>query len=290
MLQLSTYHQRTGGYKKEYIKDKQMQVRIYESYQNNNGKSRFDYKQAITGLQWNTNLYENTNSAYMTSRSGIIFDYSYANTRFFDELNLDMQDKKTGRMHAQSIAMGGYYTKTTAKSSYLDIVGIISLLNNDFKDSYGEKSSQTGWRTGISAETGITVLNGNRWGIESQIQLVYQYTDYNSFNDSYSHIDGYCTDMLRGRGGFRIFKNFKEDKSQVYGIANIIHDFMEAKEQDIDEISVREKYDKTYGETGLGFNINITEKSSIYGDIRYQKSFDGNMENGIFNIGFKTNF
>ena len=196
-------------------------------------------------------------------------------------------EKNTGRMHAQSTAFGGYYTKITNDSAYFDIVGIVGLLNNGFKDSYGEKSAQDGWRTGVSLETGYPFVSNSGWGLEPQLQLAYQHTHYSSFSDSYSDIEGYNADMLRGRGGFRVFKDIGNNGSQLYGVANIIHDFTDFK---IDGTSIGEEYDKSYGEAGVGFNLKTTEKSSIYGDMRYQKSFGGNMDNATFSIGFKKEF
>ncbi len=287
MLQLSTYHQRMGRQEKEYAEDKQMWVRAYGSHQRNDGKNRFDYEQTITGIQFGLDLYNNVNNSGTIDSAGLILDYSYANARFFDDLRAE---KNTGRMHAQSTAFGGYYTKTADNSSYFDIVGIVSLLNNGFKDSYGEKSTQDGWRTGISMEAGYPVVSKSGWGLEPQLQLAYQYTHYSSFSDSYSGIEGYNTDMLRGRGGFRVFKNMGSNGSQIYGVASIIHDFTDSKDLKIDGTSIGEEYDKSYGEAGVGFNIKATEKSSIYGDMRYQKSFGGNMDNAIFSIGFKKEF
>lgn len=96
--------------------------------------------------------------------------------------------------------------------------------------------------------------------------------------------------MLRGRGGFRVFKDIGNNGSQLYGVANIIHDFTDFKDLKIDGTSIGEEYDKSYGEAGVGFNLKTTEKSSIYGDMRYQKSFGGNMDNATFSIGFKKEF
>ena len=287
MLQLSTYHQRMGRQEKEYTEDKQMWIRAYGSNQHNDGKNRFDYEQTITGVQFGMDLYDSVNSAGTIDNAGFILDYSYANTRFFDDLR---SEKNTGRMHAQSAAAGGYYTKTASNSAYLDVVGLVSILNNNFKDSYGDKSTQEGWRTGISAEAGLPFVNESGWGIEPQIQLMYQYTHYSSFNDSYSHIDGYNTDMIRGRGGLRVFKDMSSNGSQVYGVANIVHDFTDFKDLKIDGTSIGEDYDKSYGEAGLGFNLKTTEKTSIYGDARYQKSFGGNMDNAVLSVGFKAEF
>ena len=287
MLQLSTYHQRMGRQEKEYAEDKQMWIRAYGSHQHNDGKKRFDYEQTITGMQFGMDLYNNVNSKSTIDRAGLILDYSYANARFFDDLR---SEKNTGRMHAQSTAFGGYYTKITNDSAYFDIVGIVGLLNNGFKDSYGEKNTQDGWRTGVSLETGYPFVSNSGWGLEPQLQLAYQHTHYSSFSDSYSDIEGYNADMLRGRGGFRVFKDIGNNGSQLYGVANIIHDFTDFKDLKIDGTSIGEEYDKSYGEAGVGFNLKTTEKSSIYGDMRYQKSFGGNMDNATFSIGFKKEF
>lgn len=290
MLQLATFHQRMGSQERKYTEEQQIWSHAYGIHQRNEGKARFDYKQTITGIQMGTDFYDKMNGKGIIDHAGVILDYSYSNVRFFDDLRLNNLNKNTGRLHAQSVSIGTYYTKTNSDRAYLDLVGMVSLLNNDFKDFYGEKSTQKGWRTGLSAEIGAPLLSRENWGIEPQAQLMYQFTHYGSFSDSYSDIERYDASTLRGRAGVRIFKDFNENSNQVYGIANVVYDFIDPKDITVDNISFSEKYDKTYGEIGGGVQIKAFQSSNFYGDARYQKSFDGSMENAVFNIGFKTEF
>ena len=74
------------------------------------------------------------------------------------------------------------------------------------------------------------------------------------------------------------------------------HDFLKAKSITLNDrvgngsASVRESYDRTFGEVGLGIQGQIRNNTYVYADARYQRSFKGNKEGAQLNVGIKASF
>lgn len=80
---------------------------------------------------------------------------------------------------------------------------------------------------------------------------------------------------LRGRIGIRLAYN-KEGALQrtntLYAIGNIWHNFSSTKPVQIGRDTVREKYNRTWAELGLGAQTPIGKQSYLYIDARYEHS------------------
>ena len=230
--------------------------------------------------------------------SGVMFDYSYSTVDFADRVREDaLLDNTTGTMNGTSYGLGGYYTAINGDESYLDVVGMVSKLENKYKDSYGMKSTQDGYRLGLSVEAGKKLVELGKWKVEGQGQLAYQYTNYDNFNDDISGIDAYGASTLRGRLGVRVYRHLEStkniqqiDNAQVYGVANVVQDFINPTDVTIGGTNVSEKFDKTTLEVGGGFQVPVTGTTYVYTDARYDRSISGNKEQGKLTIGFKTQF
>jgi autotransporter family porin len=227
-----------------------------------------------------------------------MFDYSYSTVDFADRVREDaLLDNTTGTMNGTSYGIGGYYTAINGDESYLDVVGMVSKLENKYKDSYGMKSTQDGYRLGLSVEAGKKLAELGKWKVEGQGQLAYQYTNYDNFNDDISGIDAYGASTLRGRLGVRVYRHLEStkniqqiDNAQVYGVANVIQDFINPTDVTVGGANVSEKFDKTTLEVGGGFQVPVTGTTYVYTDARYDRSISGNKEQGKLTIGFKTQF
>lgn len=96
--------------------------------------------------------------------------------------------------------------------------------------------------------------------------MSYQYTDYRS-NEI---VDSYGADMLRGRLGLRLVhtEKLKDNRTlEVYGLANIVHDFLNE-----DAVSIKDRNGRIvnvfgelwidlgrdrFGDPGLGIEIDV---------------------------------
>lgn len=166
-------------------------------------------------------------------------------------------------------------------------------------DGTRDSTKQTGWRVGLSAEGGYPLWKQDKWLLEGQGQLSYQYTDYRS-NEI---VDSYGADMLRGRLGLRLVhtEKLKDNRTlEVYGLANIVHDFLNEDAVSIKDrngriVNVSESYGSTWGEIGLGIQGWVSKSTSVFGDIRCQRGFtspsNGDArEGGALNIGVRYTF
>ena len=296
-LALGTLHERMNE-QQVVSTDKQTWARIYGNTESNNGDSRFNYNQHISAVQVGQDLYNKTTDNGTDVHSGIMFDYSNSEVDFADRVREDaLLDNTTGNLEARSYGIGGYYTAINGDESYLDVVGMVSKLDNKFEDSYGMKSTQDGYRLGLSVEAGKKLAELGKWKVEGQGQLAYQYTNYDNFNDDISGIDGYGASTLRGRLGVRVYRHLEStkemkqiDNAQVYGVANVIQDFINPTDVAVGGTNVSEKFDKTTLEVGGGFQVPVTGTTYVYTDARYDRSIKGNKEQGKLTIGFKTQF
>ena len=291
--QLATLHERMGEQRHVTADGKQTWGRIYHRQESNDGHDRFSYDQNSTGFQIGQDLWVKRDNQAQ-KHAGVSLSYVHSNADFSDSVHpLAGLEAGTGSMSADSIGVGGYYTHMGDDGRYLDVVGQISHLRNKFTDSYAGKATQTGWRAGLSAEVGKPVGEIKGWKFEPQAQLSYQYTDYGSFNDAISKVDGYDAHTLRGRVGLRIHKdaNYGTDRqAQYYAIGNVIHDFIKPEAVTIGNTTVRENFDRTYWELGAGIQGQVAKNTYVYADARYQQSFHGNQHAGKVNVGIKTRF
>ena len=291
--QLGTLHERMGEQRHVTADGKQTWGRIYHREESNDGHDRFSYDQNSTGFQIGQDLWVKRDNQAQ-KHAGVSLSYVHSNADFSDSVRpLAGLEAGTGSMSADSIGIGGYYTHMGDDGRYLDVVGQISHLRNKFTDSYAGKATQTGWRAGLSAEVGKPVAEYKGWKFEPQAQLSYQYTDYGSFNDAISKVEGYDAHTLRGRVGLRVHKdvNYGTDRqAQYYAIGNVIHDFIKPEAVTIGNTTVRENFDRTYWELGAGIQGQVAKNTYVYADARYQQSFQNNQHAGKVNIGIKTKF
>lgn len=292
-LSIGSLHQRIGE-QRLAESGKQPWVRYYGSIQNNQGHHRFDYKQYINGVQVGLDIYQN-DSEKRTIRSGLLLDYSASHANFGDSVRPQAGlYRGSGSMENDTYGIGGYYTRINKNGSYVDFVGLISKLENDFTDSYGGRGSQDAYRLALSAEAGKEFARTGDWHYEAQGQLIYQYTDYDSFRDKISRVNSYSADNLRARLGLRVYKDVenktKNRKMNVYGIANLVQDFINPETITIDGVGIRERFDKTYAEIGIGAQLQLKKNTFLYLDARYEKSLEGGKESRKLNFGFKTSF
>ena len=291
--QLATLHERMGEQRHVTADGKQTWGRIYHRQESNDGHDRFSYDQNSTGFQIGQDLWVKRDNQAQ-KHAGVSLSYVHSNADFSDSVRpLAGLEAGTGSMSADSIGVGGYYTHMGDDGRYLDVVGQISHLRNKFTDSYAGKATQTGWRAGLSAEVGKPVGEIKGWKFEPQAQLSYQYTDYGSFNDAISKVDGYDAHTLRGRVGLRVHKDVSygtDRQAQYYAIGNVIHDFIKPEAVTIGNTTVRENFDRTYWELGAGIQGQVAKNTYVYADARYQQSFHGNQHAGKVNVGIKTRF
>ena len=294
--QLSSLHQRIGDHR-ALPSTLQSWARVWHSRTRERGRSAFGHETTSSGLQLGQEVFTSANASGGLSRVAISLDYANTDADFSDHRRgLAGLGRDSGSLEARSLALGGYFTYAFQGGSYLDVTGQVATLRNRFRDTYGEHSTQTGWRGGLSVEAGspIGVLSG--WTFEPQFQLAYHAAQYRNFDDGVSRIGSYTADALRARLGVRVFRDLAsapERKLHVYGIANIIGDLLDPDSVKVGDTKIQERYGKTWGELGFGVQGGLSKSTTLFGELRVQQGFAGKdekREGGSLNIGLRYSF
>ncbi|MCX8744142.1 autotransporter outer membrane beta-barrel domain-containing protein [Snodgrassella sp. B3882] len=275
-------------------------ARAFGKHQKQDGKLRLNLDTDIYGLQIGHDFWAKQTANNGLNMLGAYLAYSHAATDFSDQYRarngLIIADKKTGEGKSDSISLGLTNTYYGANGSYLDLVGQLSYLHNKYSARSGKNpDSQDGWGVAVSAEVGRTLpLRQSNWSVTPQAQLVYQLVDLDSFNDGIRHVDQNNQDALRGRVGLRLEYNAAGQAGQAasfYTVGNIWHDFINPSHVSIGRDSIREKFNTTWGEIGVGLQLPLARNSQLYGDVRYEHNF-GSSKHQSFrgNIGLKVNW
>lgn len=296
-VQMSSLHQRMAE-QKGHSAQAQTWGRLIAGGDNNQGQARFDYKQITTGFEFGHDFWSKTSTADQ-QRLGASIDYAHSTLDGRDALRpLAGLSSATGTIKSSAIGLGGYYTRMNTAGAYLDVVAHVNHLQNDYTDAYSAHSKQSGWQGSVSAEVGKPVVHAGTWQVEPQAQLSYSYSHYNSFSDAYSNIASLNSNDLLARLGVRVSKDVQlnSGRAQYYAIANIKHNFIKPKSITLNDRTssavdqVTESFDKTFGEVGVGIQGQVNSKTYLYGDARYQRSFNGNQQGAVFNLGLKLQF
>ena len=260
--------------------------RINGEYLKMQGDNRFAFKSKTGFVQFGTDLDKTVNAQDESRRhNGVMLTYGWGSTDFFDKNRAQngvvVNDKYTGKADTSMLSLGGYSTWYAKNGTYLDLVGNLSWLHNKYRSRDGLSASQNGYGLGLSAEVGRPWRIGeSQWQIEPQAQLSYQRIHLNSFNDGVRNVGGQSMDGLRGRIGARLAWNAQGDELRTksfYLTANLLHDFKGSNASaTMGRETVQESYGRTWGEVGLGAQTALSKATYLYGDVRYQRSLDGN--------------
>ncbi|MDR3299535.1 MAG: autotransporter outer membrane beta-barrel domain-containing protein [Candidatus Accumulibacter sp.] len=299
-MQLANLGQRVGEHRNLPTTERQSWARTYRSQGSEDGKrSFFGYDQDTTGVQIGRELLAQATGNGGTLRAALSFDYARTDADFDDHADTK---RDTGSMKAESYALGGYLTHTTANGAYLDLVGQVAKLHNDFTikaDSSRDKVTQKGWRAGLSVEGGYPLWKIDAaWLLEGQTQLSYQYTKYQGFKGDTYKVDSYDAETLRGRLGARLVRELTTAENKplkLYGLVNVYRDFINPEAVSINKVNVSERYGKSWGEVGVGMQGWVSKSTSVFGDVSYQHGFSSPAkgsarEGGAVNIGVRFRF
>lgn len=308
LLSVGTLHERRGSYTNfnlakcstcdNYLSE--TWGRILGKHLKLDGKKRLNLDTDVYGLQLGHDLVNNLFADGSHNYIGAYFSYTKANTDFSDKYRavngLIAHNKKTGKGNSEAFNLGLTNTYFSVDNSYIDLVGQFSALRNKY-DAHKNTSSihQNGFGVAVSAEAGSAFNFGQNnikqsdWSIEPQMQLVYQYINLDNFKDKYRSVDQNNQKLLRGRIGVRLAYNDQvqsEQRSSLYTIANVWHDFIKPSSIEVGRDRLSEKYNSSWGEIGLGAKTPIVKDTYLYGDARFEHNFSSAKHQGYQgNIG-----
>ncbi len=290
----------TGNTDKSY---NQTWGRVIKDYVKVNGKDRFGYKNHIDGIQvgYDFEIKENYNGDKRFT--GAYLSYLRGKADFYDAFNAVngtvSGDKFTGSGRAKSYALGITTTEYKENGTYIDVVGQLSLLRNEYNAIGSQPLKQDGWGLGMSAEIGrphiLKEKETHRLVLEPQGQIVFQYLKLDEMNHDNKFIRQPKQYGLKGRIGARLSYNTydanQKVKNTVYGVLNIWQHLTSPHTVIIGQDNLTERYARTVGEIGIGTQLNLSESTYLYGDFRYLHSLGKGSTSGYqAQIGMKYTF
>jgi outer membrane autotransporter protein len=284
---VSTYHQRRGGNIATDSDGRQSWLRTYGSRYSADGSDFASYDAHFYGFGLGQDLWVGQTNTGTQSRLALTADFSHANA------DLSNRDHNAGDMSGQTWSLGLDYSRLATSGTYLDVVGKVAHISNDFGIVDTGNAKQDGLRGTLSLETGIPVDLGGNWQIEPQAQLIYLHTRYDGFTDSVSDLPSYTADAVRGRIGARISTHALSDdnsQSDLYGIVNMIHDFTNGSSMNINGSKVSDDFGFSGYDVGLGGAYTVSNSTALYAQTVYRKAFDGNADGVSAYVGVKVKF
>lgn len=281
---IGTYHQRTGG---DVLHKDGAWGRIVGTHtENDAGRYSYDtdtwYAQLGMDLMWDKNE-ENTERS-----AGILVTLGRQNTDAEDSLrsNNPLYSVQTGSVDSDIYSFGGYYTLKAQDGGYIDAVGMGSWYKNSYDSTHD--ADQDGYGVALSVEAGKPFTLHENLKIEPQAQVIYQYLNLDDFNDDISHVSGVSTSNAQARGGVRLFLD--NPTWTPYLTLDAVTTIGDEPDVQIADQRLKAEFSDSWWQIGAGLAGKLSENTTIYTDVRYQKGFDSDLESYSGNLGIKMNF
>lgn len=306
-MQTATLHQRQGDLNVQSAEEGKAWGRFLAQDLTGKGRDRFSYDQESQGFQLGHDLSNRTDEAGTRTRMGWLGHYVNSKTDAWDHVRPTAGlQAETGRISTESYGLGAYRTDIKGDGSYIDWMGHLNQIKNDFSDSYGERAKQKGWQVALAVENGMPLTSfevaSNQWTVEGQGQAVLLHTRYGAFEDNYSRMKGESFDALRARVGIRVHNRqgrvdgAEAQKTQYYGIVHLVHDLIKTREMTLSakgvnqQVKAGETFDQTYLEVGAGVQTQMGEASWLWVDARFEAGLKNRKDTGKLSFGFKKSF
>lgn len=268
-------------------------ARVYS----NNYKFRFDkandFDADWSGFQAGLDLYRYYDKDRLQSaRAG-----AYIGSGTFDEKVDGLNDQKIGDVDMTSYSVGLYTTVISDEGWYLDGIVQLSTYEFDSKSISNVKGDTDGKGLVASIEYGhpIVVTEDEKTIIEPQVQLAYQRLDFDKFDDELNNtkiaeIDIKDQNKVLLRAGIRAEQSIAYDQAslahnqkniKLYTEANLYKEWGNDIEVKLNDTKTTlDPGDIWYG-LGLGVIGEVTENSSTFANVEWQRDLDGENHRGI---------
>ncbi|OOF46221.1 hypothetical protein BKK51_03390 [Rodentibacter trehalosifermentans] len=254
--------------------------RVVSKYLKVEGKNRLNHRQNQYLAQIGVDLDINTQDS-VTKQTGIYATFGYNHLNFSDRFRAEngriVSDKHTGKGKTKAGLFGLYHSIFWQNESYLDLVGQVGYLRNEYRPREGSKLSQDDMTTLISTEIGQTFHLNENWSLEPQTQLIYQHLYLKDLYDKHLNIQFHNQSGLRGRLGSSL--NFRNEAYLFALTTNVWHDFLHNKSVKIGNRDYREDYAQTWLDVGLQFQWNATNNLSFYAHTHLEHSLKSQTRN-----------
>jgi len=209
---------------------------------------------------------------------------------------------KAGDTSFDAFTLGGYFTRTGPTDWYVDAVLQFTWYNIEMTSSRGLGSVDTdAWGMAASIEGGYPYPLRDGWAVEPRAQLVYQTLDIDDFEDIAAEVKYEDTDSLAGRIGARVFREWEDTGADgevqprsVWGRVNLWSDLTGEPTTTFSAaggpVAFESELDQSWAEFEVGADFQNGNGWSVYGDVAYQVTFDGDADSIGGEIGLKLSW
>ena len=267
------------------------------------GAPEFDYR--FGAMQGGMDFYRDEEDG-VTDHAGMYFAYGHG--RMDVTQNLLTTTRDAGRNDFDAFSLGGYWTRFGENGWYLD-----GVLQGTWYDMTTHSNRATaigfpdqsidGFGFAASLEGGYPLDLGDGWQLEPQAQLIWQTIHMNGFNDGAADVRYDNLNSLAGRIGARIARTWEAEEATateaarlatVWGRVNLWHEFTAKAQTDISSangfVPFSADLNEIWIEIGVGATRQISEKTSLYGNLNFSTTFDGDNYAWNGKFGLRVNW
>ena len=255
------------------------------------GGPEFDY--GFGAMQMGVDIYGREYENGMRDHAGLYFGFGHG--------EIDVTHNRAGRSSFDAgsdsfdaATVGGYWTRYGENNWYLDGVvqgtwyNVTTKSQRDTLIGFPDQDVN-GFGFAASLEGGYPFYFGNGWQIEPQAQLVYQNINMDSFNDGAAEVRFDDLDSLAGRIGARLARSWAVEEvaggeparlATAWGRVNVWHEFLDGSATT--EFSSANGFipfsadlQQDWIEAGIGGSLQVTRSITVYGNVNYETTFDG---------------
>ena len=271
------------------------------------GGPEFDYD--FGALQAGVDLYRRENEDGSRDNAGLYAAFGHGEVDV--EHSLLGFTIKGGEDKFDAMSLGGYWTHFGPSDWYLDGVLQATWYDASMTGARGLRDGETdGWGLAASLEGGYPFDLGNNWLIEPQAQLVYQTVDLADFNDGFADVRYDDEDSLAGRIGARLARTWDLEEPQGDGPGvgsppepvrqaslwlrgDLWHEFIAQPTTEFSSANgfvpfIADGLQESVWKLGLGGTWDLATQSTLYANVNYEQSFEGDAHAWEGKLGVKV--
>lgn len=253
-----------------------------------NESGRFGYKTDTWFAQLGADVYESVSASGVRTVGGVMMTLGHQRTDARDSVRRLSSELSahTGKVDSNGYGLGAYYSMSMENGAYLDLTGQGTYYRNDYSSDRNAK--QNGYGVVASIEAGHAFALGNGWSVEPQAQLMYQYLNLDGFSDDVSSVSGVAENSARARGGLRIVKEMQGVKPYV--TMDVVHNLTDSPDVRVADVKMKTDFTETWWRIGTGVSADLSDRVSVYGDVKYQKDASSDVDGYGGSLGIKIQF
>ncbi|QLK62924.1 autotransporter outer membrane beta-barrel domain-containing protein [Enterobacteriaceae bacterium Kacie_13] len=218
-------------------------------------------------------LYQEERSGGGQRRAGVIATLGNQTTDTKDSaLRMVGQVLSTGNISTASLGIGGYYSATTSRGAYLNIVNQNTFYREDLSTRLNAKPN--GYGSTISVEVGKPFRLGENWAIEPQAQFITQHLHMDSFDTDNSHVKAIRQNSGQVRGGLRLFRQAQRDIRTLtpYFHIDMVSNVGDKSAVTVNTVEIEPPATERWLQDGIGLTANLSKRVAFFSDITHYRN------------------